>query len=45
VVEKRTRRGRRFWGCVNYRADDETSCQWATWKEPQAQEAADAEGD
>jgi DNA topoisomerase I len=34
IVEKRTRRGRRFWGCVNYRADDETSCQWASWKKP-----------
>ncbi|MCL7451864.1 MAG: type I DNA topoisomerase [Anaerolineae bacterium] len=34
VVEKRTRRGRRFWGCVNYRADDETSCQWASWTKP-----------
>ena len=34
IVEKRTRRGRRFWGCVNYRSDDGTSCQWATWKKP-----------
>jgi DNA topoisomerase-1 len=34
IVEKRTRRGRRFWGCVNYRPDDESSCQWASWKKP-----------
>ncbi|MGC9333288.1 MAG: type I DNA topoisomerase [Anaerolineae bacterium] len=34
IVEKRTRRGRRFWGCANYRADDETSCQWASWTKP-----------
>jgi DNA topoisomerase-1 len=34
IVEKRTRRGRRFWGCVNYRPDDEASCQWASWKKP-----------
>jgi DNA topoisomerase I len=35
VVERRMRNGRRFWGCANHRADDETSCQWTTWKEPQ----------
>ncbi|MBN1659228.1 MAG: type I DNA topoisomerase [Anaerolineae bacterium] len=35
VIERRTRKGRRFWGCANYRADDETSCPWTTWKEPQ----------
>jgi DNA topoisomerase-1 len=34
VVERRTRRGRRFYGCGNYRSNDETSCQWATWKLP-----------
>jgi DNA topoisomerase-1 len=34
VVEKRTRRGRRFYGCSNWRPDDETSCQWATWQLP-----------
>jgi DNA topoisomerase-1 len=44
VVEKRTRRGRRFFGCSNYPA-----CDWATWKQPQAPRApganAEAEGD
>jgi DNA topoisomerase-1 len=34
VVERRTRRGRVFYGCINYRPDDETSCQWASWKKP-----------
>jgi DNA topoisomerase I len=29
VVEKRTRRGRRFYGCTTYPA-----CEWASWKEP-----------
>lgn len=36
VLEKRTRRGRRFFGCENYRRDDETSCQWTSWKRPEA---------
>jgi DNA topoisomerase-1 len=40
IVERRTRRGRRFWGCVNYRPDDETACQWASWKKPEAPEAS-----
>jgi DNA topoisomerase-1 len=40
VVEKRTRRGRTFYGCSNYDAsaanggDDDTSCQFASWKRP-----------
>jgi DNA topoisomerase-1 len=34
VVERRARRGRVFYGCINYRPDDETSCQWASWKKP-----------
>jgi DNA topoisomerase-1 len=34
VAEKRTRRGRKFYGCINYRAGDETSCQWTSWKLP-----------
>jgi DNA topoisomerase-1 len=40
VVEKRTRkgRGRKFYGCANYRPDDETSCQWATWSKPKSGE-------
>ena len=35
IVERRARRGRVFYGCINYRADDETSCQWTTWKKPE----------
>jgi DNA topoisomerase-1 len=34
VVEKRTKKRRTFYGCINYRPDDESSCQWATWKKP-----------
>jgi DNA topoisomerase-1 len=34
VVERRARRGRVFYGCINYRPDDETSCQWTSWKVP-----------
>ncbi|MEJ2207539.1 MAG: type I DNA topoisomerase [Anaerolineae bacterium] len=35
IVERRTRRGRVFYGCINYRPDDETSCQWTSRKKPQ----------
>jgi DNA topoisomerase-1 len=38
VVQKRTRRGRRFYSCANWRPDDETACQWSTWKLPKATE-------
>jgi DNA topoisomerase-1 len=34
IVEKRTRRGRTFYGCSNYDADNENSCQFASWKRP-----------
>ncbi|MBN1976168.1 MAG: type I DNA topoisomerase [Anaerolineae bacterium] len=34
VVEKHTRRGRTFYGCSNYDASDDTSCQFASWKRP-----------
>jgi DNA topoisomerase-1 len=34
IVEKRTRRGRTFYGCSNYDSDDEESCQFASWKRP-----------
>jgi DNA topoisomerase-1 len=44
IHEKRTRRGRRFWGCANYRPDDETACQWATWKKPEVPAEAGAQG-
>ena len=35
VVEKRTKRGRKFYGCANY-----PTCEWATWKKPKAPESA-----
>ena len=35
IVERRTRRRRRFYGCVNYRPDDETACTWTSWKRPE----------
>jgi DNA topoisomerase-1 len=38
VVEKRTRRGRKFYSCANWRPDDETACQWSTWKLPKTKE-------
>jgi DNA topoisomerase-1 len=41
VVEKRTRRGRRFYSCANWRPDDETACQWSTWKLPKARETVE----
>ncbi len=34
IVEKRTRRGRTFYGCSNYDASDEQSCRFASWKRP-----------
>jgi DNA topoisomerase-1 len=34
VVEKRTRRGRKFYSCANWRPDDEDACQWSVWKLP-----------
>jgi DNA topoisomerase-1 len=40
VVEKRTRRRRTFYSCINWRPDDETSCQWSAWKLPQQAEKA-----
>ena len=40
VVEKRTRRRRTFYSCINWRPDDETSCQWSAWKLPQQAEEA-----
>ncbi len=34
VVEKRTRRRRTFYSCINWRPDDDTACQWSAWKLP-----------
>ncbi|MEJ2731995.1 MAG: type I DNA topoisomerase [Anaerolineae bacterium] len=35
VIQKRTRKGRTFYSCANWRPDDETACQWSTWKLPE----------
>ena len=34
LVEKKTRRGRIFYGCANYKNDDPTSCQFTSWNKP-----------
>jgi len=34
LVERRTRRGRLFYGCAAYAADDEASCRFRQWKRP-----------
>jgi DNA topoisomerase-1 len=34
LVEKRTRRGRLFFGCAAYDAADEQSCRFSLWKRP-----------
>ncbi len=41
VLEKRTRRGRRFYSCANWRPDDETVCQWMAWKLPKRADGAE----
>jgi DNA topoisomerase-1 len=38
VIQKRTRKGRTFYSCANWRPDDETACQWSTWKLPEGAE-------
>jgi DNA topoisomerase-1 len=38
VVEKRTRRGRKFYSCANWRPDDERACQWSVSKLPRTGE-------
>jgi DNA topoisomerase-1 len=44
IVEKRTRRGRTFYGCSNYDADDDKSCQFASWKRPLKQACPECGG-
>jgi DNA topoisomerase-1 len=34
LVERQTRRGRTFYGCANYRADDPQACRFSVWKRP-----------
>ena len=44
VIQKRTRKGRQFYSCSNWRPDDETACQWSTWKLPKTAETAAGPG-
>jgi len=44
IVERRTRQGRRFYGCTNYRPGDAAACQWTSWTKPRAAAPA-GEGD
>ncbi len=44
LVEKRTRRGRTFYSCANYRNDDEESCKFAVWKRPLPQPCPECGG-
>jgi DNA topoisomerase-1 len=44
IVKKRTRRGRTFYGCANYRADDDESCKFAVWKRPLVQPCPQCNG-
>jgi DNA topoisomerase-1 len=44
IVEKRTRRGRTFYGCSNYEAGDENTCQFASWKRPLKQLCPECKG-
>ncbi|HET89559.1 MAG TPA: type I DNA topoisomerase [Chloroflexi bacterium] len=44
LVEKRTRRGRTFYGCANYDGDDPNSCQFAVWKRPLPQPCPECGG-
>ncbi len=44
LVEKRTRRGRTFYGCVNYNGDAPDSCKFASWKRPLPQPCPECGG-
>lgn len=44
VVERRTRRGRTFYGCAGYDADDPDSCKFAVWKRPLPQPCPECAG-
>jgi len=44
IIEKRTKQGRRFYSCTNYRPGDAASCSWISWTRPQAaQQAGEAD--
>lgn len=34
LIERRTKKGRMFYGCASYKADDPSSCNFTTWKRP-----------
>jgi len=44
LVEKKTRRGRTFYGCSNYDPDDPDSCDFAVWKRPLPQPCPECGG-
>jgi DNA topoisomerase-1 len=44
LVEKKTRRGRIFYGCANYKNDDPNSCQFTTWNRPLPQPCPNCDG-
>jgi DNA topoisomerase-1 len=44
LLERRTRRGRTFYGCSNYDADDPESCRFAVWKRPLRQPCPECGG-
>jgi DNA topoisomerase-1 len=37
IIERRTKKGRVFYGCAGYKANDPNSCNFTTWKRPLAQ--------
>jgi DNA topoisomerase I len=34
IVEKKTKRGRIFFGCANYKTSDPNSCEFTSWNRP-----------
>ena len=44
LVEKRTKRGRTFYGCSNYKGDGPDSCNFAVWKRPLPQACPECGG-
>jgi len=44
LIEKKTRRGRTFYGCSNYNNEDPDSCDFAVWKRPLPQPCPACDG-
>jgi len=44
LVEKKTRRGRVFYGCANYKNDDPDSCPFTSWNKPLPQPCPNCSG-